>query len=127
MANGDDDSTPTPQIRLMDFVSEEQVGSIFLPPPPPLCECIRMLIKCGVQLEEARRSRGSRVEDGTAQRDRSLYEVLVLLLLLFLFLPPSPLASISILVFLSFLIFFSIFARMRMYFTVAVIIFSRLD
>ncbi|XP_019168499.1 PREDICTED: protein FAM192A [Ipomoea nil] len=38
-------------VRLMNFVSEEQ-------------------------LEEARRSRGARVEDGTAQRDRSLYEIL---------------------------------------------------
>lgn len=38
-------------VRLMNFVSEEQ-------------------------LEEARRSRGARVEDGTAQRDRSLFEIL---------------------------------------------------
>ncbi|XP_027152315.1 PSME3-interacting protein [Coffea eugenioides] len=46
----DDDHLP-PQIRLVNFVSEEQ-------------------------LEEARRSRGSRIDDGTAQRDRSLYEIL---------------------------------------------------
>ncbi|KAL3517345.1 hypothetical protein ACH5RR_019934 [Cinchona calisaya] len=46
----DNDDLP-PEIRLMNFVSEEQ-------------------------LEEARRSRGSRVDDGTAQRDRSLYEIL---------------------------------------------------
>ncbi|KAL2486702.1 NEFA-interacting nuclear protein NIP30 [Abeliophyllum distichum] len=45
-----DDDLPPP-IRLMNFVSEEQ-------------------------LEEARRTRGARVEDGTAQRDRSLYEIL---------------------------------------------------
>nr|XP_009777535.1 PREDICTED: protein FAM192A isoform X3 [Nicotiana sylvestris] len=38
-----------PAIRLMSFVSEEQ-------------------------LEEAKRTRGARVEDGTAQRDRPLYE-----------------------------------------------------
>nr|GMD66668.1 protein FAM192A [Ipomoea batatas] len=38
-------------VRLMNFVSEEQ-------------------------LQEARRSRGARVEDGTAQRDRSLFEIL---------------------------------------------------
>ncbi|XP_075493095.1 uncharacterized protein LOC142531006 [Primulina tabacum] len=43
-----DDEMP---IRLVNFVSEEQ-------------------------LEETRRTRGVRVEDGTAQRDRSLYEVL---------------------------------------------------
>ncbi|XP_019244862.1 PREDICTED: protein FAM192A isoform X2 [Nicotiana attenuata] len=40
-----------PAIRLMSFVSEEQ-------------------------LEEAKRTRGARVEDGTAQRDRPLYEIL---------------------------------------------------
>ncbi|VFQ59549.1 unnamed protein product [Cuscuta campestris] len=38
-------------VRLMNFVSEDQ-------------------------LEEAKRTRGARVEDGTAQRDRSLYEIL---------------------------------------------------
>ncbi|XP_052185810.1 uncharacterized protein LOC127797203 [Diospyros lotus] len=47
----DEDGTATPPTRLMNFVSEEQ-------------------------LAEARRTRGSRVEDGTAQRDRSLYEIL---------------------------------------------------
>ncbi|KAL3848644.1 hypothetical protein ACJIZ3_010526 [Penstemon smallii] len=45
-----DDEVPPP-IRLMNFVSEDQ-------------------------LEEARKNRGARVEDGTAQRDRSLYEIL---------------------------------------------------
>ncbi|XP_009591306.1 uncharacterized protein [Nicotiana tomentosiformis] len=40
-----------PAIRLMSFVSEEQ-------------------------LEEAKKTRGARVEDGTAQRDRPLYEIL---------------------------------------------------
>lgn len=40
-----------PPLRLMNFVSEDQ-------------------------LEEARRTRGARVDDGTAQRDRSLYEIL---------------------------------------------------
>ncbi|XP_051144047.1 uncharacterized protein LOC127260365 [Andrographis paniculata] len=45
-----DDDLPPP-IRLMNFVSEDQ-------------------------LKEARKSRGARVEDGTAQRDRSLYEIL---------------------------------------------------
>ncbi|PIN20101.1 hypothetical protein CDL12_07198 [Handroanthus impetiginosus] len=45
-----DDGAPPP-IRLMNFVSEDQ-------------------------LEEARRTRGARVDDGTAQRDRSLYEIL---------------------------------------------------
>ncbi|KAA8542990.1 hypothetical protein F0562_021515 [Nyssa sinensis] len=45
----DDDSSPP--FRLMNFVSQEQ-------------------------LSEARRTRGARVEDGTAQRDRSLYEIL---------------------------------------------------
>lgn len=45
-----DDELPPP-IRLMNFVSEEQ-------------------------LEESRKTRGARVEDGTAQRDRSLYEIL---------------------------------------------------
>ncbi|CAA3005949.1 Hypothetical predicted protein [Olea europaea subsp. europaea] len=45
-----DDELPPP-IRLMNFISEEQ-------------------------LEESRRTRGARVEDGTAQRDRSLYEIL---------------------------------------------------
>ncbi|XP_073147617.1 uncharacterized protein [Henckelia pumila] len=43
-----DDEMP---VRLMNFVSEEQ-------------------------LQETRRTRGARVEDGTAQRDRSLYEIL---------------------------------------------------
>ncbi|KAG8389627.1 hypothetical protein BUALT_Bualt02G0248700 [Buddleja alternifolia] len=47
----DDDTPPPPPIRLMNFVSEDQ-------------------------LEEARRTRGPRLEDGTAQRDRPLYEVL---------------------------------------------------
>ncbi|KAI3449329.1 hypothetical protein Pfo_005994 [Paulownia fortunei] len=45
-----DDEAPPP-IRLMNFVSEDQ-------------------------LEEARKTRGARVDDGTAQRDRSLYEIL---------------------------------------------------
>ncbi|KAL0284459.1 UNVERIFIED_CONTAM: hypothetical protein Sangu_2824900 [Sesamum angustifolium] len=45
-----DDEMPPP-LRLMNFVSEDQ-------------------------LEEARRTRGARVDDGTAQRDRSLYEIL---------------------------------------------------
>ncbi|GFP93634.1 hypothetical protein PHJA_001507800 [Phtheirospermum japonicum] len=45
-----DDELPPP-IRLMNFVSENQ-------------------------LEEARRTRGARVEDGTAQRDRPLFEIL---------------------------------------------------
>lgn len=40
-----------PPVRLMNFVSQDQ-------------------------LEEAKRSRGERVEDGTAQRDRPLYEIL---------------------------------------------------
>ncbi|EXB44462.1 hypothetical protein L484_013880 [Morus notabilis] len=40
-----------PPVRLMNFVSEEQ-------------------------LDEAKRRRGERVEDGTAQRDRPLYEIL---------------------------------------------------
>ncbi|KAK9747556.1 hypothetical protein RND81_02G000400 [Saponaria officinalis] len=42
---------PQAPIRLMKFVSEEQ-------------------------LDEAKRSRGERVEDGTAQRDRPLFEIL---------------------------------------------------
>ncbi|XAR58351.1 hypothetical protein NMG60_11013720 [Bertholletia excelsa] len=46
----DDDFAP-PSTRLMNFVSEEQ-------------------------LAEARRTRGARVDDGTAQRDRSLFEIL---------------------------------------------------
>ncbi|KAL3652977.1 hypothetical protein CASFOL_002658 [Castilleja foliolosa] len=45
-----DDNLPPP-IRLMNFVSENQ-------------------------LEEAKRTRGARVEDGTAQRDRPLFEIL---------------------------------------------------
>ncbi|KAL2239107.1 UNVERIFIED_CONTAM: hypothetical protein Sindi_1102400 [Sesamum indicum] len=49
-----DDEMPPP-LRLMNFVSEDQ-------------------------LEEARRTRGARVDDGTAQRDRSLYEVCLSLL-----------------------------------------------
>ncbi|KAK3026931.1 hypothetical protein RJ639_040337 [Escallonia herrerae] len=44
-------SNSPPPIRLMNFVSQDQ-------------------------LDEAKRNRGARVEDGTAQRDRSLYEVL---------------------------------------------------
>ncbi|KAL9675764.1 hypothetical protein QQ045_003970 [Rhodiola kirilowii] len=43
-------SPPPPPIRLMNFVSEEQ-------------------------LDEVKRTRGERVEDGTAQRDRPLFEV----------------------------------------------------
>lgn len=45
-----DDDFPPP-IRLMNFVSQDQ-------------------------LDEAKRNRGVRVEDGTAQRDRPLYEIL---------------------------------------------------
>uniref|UniRef100_A0A5B7BVX9 FAM192A/Fyv6 N-terminal domain-containing protein n=1 Tax=Davidia involucrata TaxID=16924 RepID=A0A5B7BVX9_DAVIN len=45
---GDDSSPP---FRLMNFVSQEE-------------------------LSEARRTRGARVDDGTAQRDRPLYEIL---------------------------------------------------
>ncbi|KAK3022690.1 hypothetical protein RJ639_047606 [Escallonia herrerae] len=45
------DANSPPPIRLMNFVSQDQ-------------------------LDEAKRNRGARVEDGTAQRDRSLYEVL---------------------------------------------------
>ncbi|KAL8094413.1 uncharacterized protein LOC141690100 [Apium graveolens] len=45
-----DDGLPPP-IRLMNFISEDQ-------------------------LEEAKRTRGARLEDGTAQRDRPLFEVL---------------------------------------------------
>ncbi|CAI9104870.1 OLC1v1003654C1 [Oldenlandia corymbosa var. corymbosa] len=48
---GSIDDTSAPPIRLMNFVSEHQ-------------------------LEESRKSRGSRVDDGTAQRDRSLFEIL---------------------------------------------------
>ncbi|GER45878.1 NEFA-interacting nuclear protein NIP30 [Striga asiatica] len=44
------DNEAQPPVRLMNFVSEDQ-------------------------LEEARRTRGARVEDGTAQRDKSLYDV----------------------------------------------------
>ncbi|WOG94643.1 hypothetical protein DCAR_0313939 [Daucus carota subsp. sativus] len=44
-----DDGLPPP-IRLMNFISEDQ-------------------------LEEAKRTRGARLEDGTAQRDRPLFEV----------------------------------------------------
>ncbi|GMP87316.1 hypothetical protein CsSME_00039740 [Camellia sinensis var. sinensis] len=47
----DDFLPPPPPTRLMNFVSEEQ-------------------------LADARRTRGARVDDGTAQRDRSLYEIL---------------------------------------------------
>lgn len=46
-----EDLHPPPPMRLMNFVSQEQ-------------------------LEEAKRSRGERVDDGTAQRDRPLYEIL---------------------------------------------------
>ncbi|XP_048337284.1 uncharacterized protein LOC107426169 [Ziziphus jujuba] len=46
-----EESTTTRPIRLMNFVSEDQ-------------------------LDEAKRTRGERVEDGTAQRDRPLYEIL---------------------------------------------------
>ncbi|XP_059659286.1 uncharacterized protein LOC132306086 isoform X2 [Cornus florida] len=46
-----DDDFPAPPTRLMNFVSEGQ-------------------------LDEAKRSRGARIEDGTAQRDRSLFEIL---------------------------------------------------
>ncbi|KAK2970215.1 hypothetical protein RJ640_021651 [Escallonia rubra] len=45
------DANSPPPIRLMNFVSQDQ-------------------------LDEAKRNRGARVEDGTAQRDRPLYEVL---------------------------------------------------
>ncbi|WMV10570.1 hypothetical protein MTR67_003955 [Solanum verrucosum] len=41
-----------PAVRLMNFVSEEQ-------------------------LAESKKTRGARVEDGTAQRDRPLYEILM--------------------------------------------------
>uniref|UniRef100_A0A803NQ09 FAM192A/Fyv6 N-terminal domain-containing protein n=1 Tax=Cannabis sativa TaxID=3483 RepID=A0A803NQ09_CANSA len=41
----------TPPIRLMNFISEDQ-------------------------LDETKKARGERVEDGTAQRDRPLYEIL---------------------------------------------------
>ncbi|CAL9195080.1 unnamed protein product [Musa hybrid cultivar] len=46
-----EDETPAPPLRLVNFVSEEQ-------------------------LVHAKRTRGERVEDGTAQRDRPLYEIL---------------------------------------------------
>ncbi|PSS14751.1 Protein FAM192A like [Actinidia chinensis var. chinensis] len=46
----EDDFAP-PSTRLVNFVSEEQ-------------------------LAEARKTRGARVDDGTGQRDRSLYEIL---------------------------------------------------
>ncbi|KAF3943104.1 hypothetical protein CMV_030304 [Castanea mollissima] len=46
--NGEEPSRP---IRLMSFVSEEQ-------------------------FDEAKKTRGERVEDGTAQRDRPLFEIL---------------------------------------------------
>ncbi|KOM39346.1 PSME3-interacting protein [Vigna umbellata] len=45
------EETRDPPIRIMKFVSEEQ-------------------------LDEAKRTRGERVEDGTAQRDRPLYDIL---------------------------------------------------
>ncbi|QCD98341.1 hypothetical protein DEO72_LG6g3061 [Vigna unguiculata] len=48
------EETKDPPIRIMKFVSEEQ-------------------------LVEAKRTRGERVEDGTAQRDRPLYDVLQIL------------------------------------------------
>lgn len=46
-----DENGGAPPIRLMNFVSEEQ-------------------------LEESKKNRGARVEDGTAQRDRPLFEIL---------------------------------------------------
>ncbi|KAH7836550.1 hypothetical protein Vadar_002845 [Vaccinium darrowii] len=51
MADDGDGDLARPSTRLMNFVSEEQ-------------------------LAEARKSRGARVDDGTAQRDRPLYEIL---------------------------------------------------
>ncbi|MFS7942383.1 hypothetical protein Hanom_Chr06g00487741 [Helianthus anomalus] len=45
-----DEGYPPPVTRLMNFVSQEQ-------------------------LDEAKKTRGPRVEDGTAQRDRPLFEV----------------------------------------------------
>ncbi|XP_068660757.1 uncharacterized protein [Aristolochia californica] len=47
----DEDSAARPPVRLMNFVSEDQI-------------------------EEAKKTRGERVEDGTAQRDRPLFEIL---------------------------------------------------
>ncbi|KAG9459967.1 hypothetical protein H6P81_004475 [Aristolochia fimbriata] len=47
----EEDSATRPPVRLMNFVSEEQ-------------------------LEESKKARGERIEDGTAQRDRPLFEIL---------------------------------------------------
>lgn len=64
-------------IRLLNFVSEEQVLS-FLPLYRSLsfADIRSWAIEFGVrQLEESKKERGERVEDGTFQRDRALYEV----------------------------------------------------
>ena len=73
----DDDFAP-PSTRLMNFVSEEQVIYSFLNPRMNIKICFSgalTIIWIVFQLAEARRTRGARVDDGTAQRDRSLYEV----------------------------------------------------
>lgn len=99
-----DDGLPPP-IRLMNFISENQVLYtciyilflyIFI---DPSFDFSRTLIKfCKVwsfdifewwvQLEEAKRTRGARLEDGTAQRDRPLFEVYIFLTVFLIFSNP---------------------------------------
>lgn len=68
-------------IRLLNFVSEEQVLTLnFLNPNLGFAFVVDwILIKLWeiefLKLEESKKERGERVEDGTFQRDRALYEV----------------------------------------------------
>lgn len=69
-----------PPIRLMNFVSEQQVcdSTFFLQNDVVVAYLIDVFGFGGVvflQLEESKKTRGPRVEDGTAQRDRPLFEV----------------------------------------------------
>lgn len=82
-----EDEPPAPPLRLVNFVSEEQVIPRSLSPllktlalHPTFSQffgypTLDSVLLYALQLVNAKRTRGERVEDGTAQRDRPLFEV----------------------------------------------------
>ncbi|TVU21121.1 hypothetical protein EJB05_30738, partial [Eragrostis curvula] len=64
-------AAPPTTIRLVNFISEDQAR----PQPHSQLSVARSLTACP-SLDEVKRTRGERVEDGTAQRDKPLFQIL---------------------------------------------------
>ncbi|KAF8661754.1 hypothetical protein HU200_056707 [Digitaria exilis] len=70
-------AAPPATIRLVNFISEDQARPRPLPKPAEICvDNAEILVAVEKpQLNEVKRTRGERVEDGTAQRDKPLFQV----------------------------------------------------